>query len=264
VAWLKERFAPDHISFVDDIFGLKPGWLPRFGDLVEAKGIKIPFRCLSRVDLLTRPGEVEAMRRAGAQTVWVGAESGSQKILDAMDKGTRVEQIAEAARQLKSAGIRVAFFLQFGYPGETRAEIEQTIQMVRDCNPDDIGVSVSYPMPGTGFYESVKAQLGLQQNWNDSSDLAMLFPGAYSTAFYRQLHRVIHHEFRARKAWQSLKRAFTLRQAARFTYNSLALPFSRLQLNRLATRPSTILNLPHLSHEQASSPTPQETDERPV
>ena len=262
--WLKENFAPDHISFVDDIFGLKPGWLPRLGDLVETRGVKIPFKCLSRVDLLTRPGEVEAMRRAGAQTVWMGAESGSQKVLDAMDKGTRVEQIAEAARLLKSVGIRVGFFLQFGYPGETRTEIEQTIQMVRDCNPDDIGVSVSYPMPGTGFFESVKTQLGLQQNWNDSSDLAMLFPGAYSTAFYRQLHRVIHHEFRARKAWQALRRGFNFRQLARLAYNSLALPFSRWQLNRLAVRPNTSLQLPHLSHEQAANPTPQETDERAV
>jgi radical SAM superfamily enzyme YgiQ (UPF0313 family) len=92
-----------------------------------------------------------------------------------MDKGTQVEQIREAARLLKSAGIRACFFLQFGYPGETRADIEQTLQLVRDGDPDDIGVSVSYPMPGTKFFEAVHAQLGEKQNWQDSSDLAMLY-----------------------------------------------------------------------------------------
>ena len=121
--WLKETYHPDHIWFADDILGLKPGWLPRFADAVQAQRSLIPFKCLSRADLLTRAGEVEALARAGAQTVWMGAESGSQKILDAMDKGTHLEQIHEAARRLKHAGIRVGFFLQFGYPGETREDI---------------------------------------------------------------------------------------------------------------------------------------------
>ncbi|HEX6035212.1 MAG TPA: radical SAM protein, partial [Anaerolineales bacterium] len=202
--WLKETYRPDHIWFADDILGLKPGWLPRFADAVQAQGSLIPFKCLSRADLLTRAGEVEALARAGAQTVWMGAESGSQKILDAMDKGTRVEQIHEAARRLKGAEIRVGFFLQFGYPGETREDIEKTIQLVRDCDPDDVGISVSYPMPGTKFYDAVREQLGEKQNWQDSQDLAMLYQGPFSTEFYRKLHGVVHKEFRARKAWKSL------------------------------------------------------------
>ncbi|MDQ2693566.1 MAG: B12-binding domain-containing radical SAM protein, partial [Chloroflexota bacterium] len=222
--WLKETYHPDHIWFADDILGLKPGWLSRFADVVHAEGCLIPFKCLSRADLLVRAGEVDALARAGAQTVWMGAESGSQKILDAMDKGTRVEQIHEAARRLKSAGIRVGFFLQFGYPGETREDIEKTVQLVRDCDPDDIGISVSYPMPGTKFYQAVREQLGEKQNWQDSNDLAMLHQGPFSTDFYRKLHTVVHKEFRARKAWKSLK---TGRDAARLGYNLLTLPFAR-------------------------------------
>jgi anaerobic magnesium-protoporphyrin IX monomethyl ester cyclase len=255
--WLKEMYNPDHIWFADDILGLKPGWLPRFADAVHANECGIPFKCLSRADLLTRPGEVEALARAGAQTVWMGAESGSQAILDAMDKGTRVEQIHEAARRLKRAGIRVGFFLQFGYPGETRDDIEKTIQLVRDCDPDDIGISVSYPMPGTKFYEAVREQLGEKQNWQDSNDLAMLYGGPFSTEFYRKLHSVVHKEFRARKAWKTLNgpRAFV-----RFAYNQLTLPVARFQLNRLAATGTDALTLPHLPHEAAATPTPQ--DER--
>jgi anaerobic magnesium-protoporphyrin IX monomethyl ester cyclase len=257
--WLKTNFAPDHISFVDDIFGLTPGWLPRFGDLVEVEGAKIPFKCLDRADLLIRPGEVEALKRAGARTVWMGAESGSQKILDAMDKGTQVEQISEAARLLKAAGIQVCFFLQFGYPGETREDIEKTIQLVRDGQPDDIGISVSYPMPGTGFFEAVKEGLGEKKNWQDSMDLAMLYQGPFPTAFYRKLHSVVHKEFRARKAWQALKSGIQLRPLARIAYNLITLPLARWQLNRLAVHPDgAILSLPSLPHEMAAQPTPQE------
>ena len=256
--WLKEIYYADHIWFADDILGLKPGWLPRFGELVEAEDARIPFKCLSRADLLCRPGEVEALRHAGAQTVWMGAESGSQKILDAMDKGTRIEQIREAARLLKSVGIRACFFLQFGYPGETRDDIEKTLQLVREADPDDIGVSVSYPMPGTKFFEAVRAQLGEKQNWQDSSDLAMLYHGTYSTEFYRQLHSVVHKEFRARKAWQALRKGSNPRSVARLLYNLLSLPFARWKLNRLGAHPNPMLTVPHLSHDQAARPTPQE------
>jgi len=200
--WLKETYAPDHIWFADDILGLKPGWLPRFGERIEMEDARIPFKCLSRADLLARPGEVDALRKAGARTVWVGAESGSQKILDAMDKGTSIEQIYDAARLLQQAGIEVGFFLQFGYPSETWEDIRKTLKMVRDCSPDDIGISVSYPLPGTKFFERVKMELGDKQNWMDSSDLAMLYRGPFPSAFYRVLHRRVHYEFRMRRAWQ--------------------------------------------------------------
>jgi anaerobic magnesium-protoporphyrin IX monomethyl ester cyclase len=256
--WLKETYHPDHLWFADDIFGLKPGWLLRFGELVAEEQARIPFKCLSRADLLTRPGEVEALKRAGAQTVWMGAESGSQKILDAMDKGTRIAQIQEAARVLKAAGIRACFFLQFGYPGETRADIEKTLQLVREADPDDIGVSVSYPMPGTKFFEAVRAQLGEKQNWQDSSDLAMLYQGTYPTEFYRQLHSVVHKEFRARKAWGALKKRFHPRLGTRLLYNLCSLPWARWKLDRLGAHPNPMLTIPHLSHDQAASPTPQE------
>ena len=256
--WLKETYQADHIWIVDDIFGLKPGWLPRFGELVEVEGVHLPFKCLSRADLLCRPGEVDALRRAGAQTVWMGAESGSQKILDAMDKGTRVEQIHEATRLLKKAGIQACFFLQFGYPGETRADIENTLQLVRDADPDDIGVSVSYPMPGTKFFDAVQSQLGEKQNWHDSSDMAMLYQGTYPTEFYRQLHSVVHKEFRFRKSWQTLKGRFSFRLLKRLLYNLLTLPLARWKLNRLGAHPNPVLSLPHLTHDQSAIPSPQE------
>ena len=200
--WLKETFAPDHLWFCDDIFGLKPGWIQQFADDVQRKNARIPFKCLSRADLLVKGDTIPALARAGCTSTWMGAESGSQKILDAMEKGTTVEQIYESSRKLKENNIRVGFFLQFGYTGETKEDIEKTFQMVKDCLPDEIGVSVSYPLPGTKFYENVKAQLGEKQNWFDSQDLAMMYEGTYPPDFYRALHKLIHKRFRI---WKGLE-----------------------------------------------------------
>ena len=122
----------------------------------------------------------------------MGVESGSQKILDAMDKGTRVDQVARARENLRHEGIRACYFLQFGYTGETWQDIQDTIKLVRDTRPDDIGVSVSYPLPGTKFFDRVQAQLGDKTNWSDSEDMAMMFQGAYTNEFYRALHDALH------------------------------------------------------------------------
>ncbi len=192
---LKTRFQPDHIWFADDIFALSPKWTFDFAAAVESLGAQVPFKMQSRCDLMTRD-TVEALRRAGCIEVWMGAESGSQRILDAMDKSTRVKDIYRARENLRRHGIRACFFLQFGYPGETWDEIEETIRMVRETRPDDIGVSVSYPLPGTRFYERVSTQLGQKSNWSDSADLAMMFRGEYSSEFYRTLADALHAEVR--------------------------------------------------------------------
>jgi radical SAM superfamily enzyme YgiQ (UPF0313 family) len=202
--WLKETYHPEHIGFADDIFGLKRGWIERFAQLIVEEDARIPFKCLLRADLV-KPATVEALQAAGCQTVWMGAESGSQKILDAMDKGTTVTQICEARRLLGEAGIRVGFFLQFGYPGEMRADIEKTLHMLRQTRPDEIGISVSYPLPGTRFYDRVKSELGPKQNWVDSEDLAMLYHGPFSHEFYRTLYRAVHFEFEMHQAWGEVR-----------------------------------------------------------
>jgi radical SAM superfamily enzyme YgiQ (UPF0313 family) len=190
---LKSRFHPGHLWFADDIFALSPSWTYQFADAVEECGAQIPFKMQSRCDLMTR-STVSALRRAGCAEVWMGAESGSQKILDAMDKGIRVEHIHQARENLGNHGIRVGLFLQFGYLGETWDDIRQTIDMVRRVRPDAIGVSVSYPLPGTRFYDLVSLQLGQKKNWNDSDDLSVMFPGRFSSEFYVALRDALHAE----------------------------------------------------------------------
>lgn len=253
VAFLKHRYEPDHISFADDIFGLKPGWVSSFAGALHDRGAVIPFTCLCRADLLTED-VVVALRDAGCRTVWLGAESGSQRILDAMEKGITVEEIREAAARLKKAGIEAAFFLQFGYPGETREDIEKTLELVRECRPDDIGISVSYPLPGTRFFDRVQAELGVRRNWQDSDDLAMLYRGPFGTVFYRGLHRAVHKEFRIRKLRERQRR--TLRDTAALAFHTVTLPWARHRLDRLALRPHEGLGplAPSLTRDEARRP----------
>lgn len=205
MAMLQEKFDVHHFWMCDDIFGLKPGWVKEFNEIIQERDQKFQYKIQSRVDLLLKDDTIAELAESGLEIVWLGAESGSQKILDAMDKGTQVEQIFEATRKIKSHGVKVAFFLQFGYLGEEKEDIDKTIEMVQELLPDDIGISVSYPLPGTGFYERVKAQLGDKQNWEDSDDLDLMYRGTFSPAYYKRLHRYVHKVYRRQQALQTLK-----------------------------------------------------------
>ncbi|MDQ3844652.1 MAG: B12-binding domain-containing radical SAM protein [Bacteroidota bacterium] len=193
---LNQKFHFDHIWFCDDIFGLKPGWVHEFAALVQQHELHLKFKIQSRADLLVQENYVASLAKAGCENVWMGAESGSQKILDAMDKGITIGQIAEATALLKAHNIKPSFFIQFGYLGETKEDITLTIQMINRLLPHEIGISVSYPLPGTKFYEKVKEQLKDKANWSDSDDLAMLFRNQYHPSFYKQLHRYVHKSYR--------------------------------------------------------------------
>lgn len=205
IQYLKENFGVSRFWMCDDIFGLKPNWVQEFNRELDKKQLKIKYFIQSRVDLLLKEDTIDALAKSGLEEVWVGAESGSQKILDAMDKGTKVEEIAEATKLLKLKKIRVAFFLQFGYLTENQEDIQQTIQMVKNLKPDNIGISVSYPLPGTKFYDKVKDDLKLKANWADSDDFEMMFNGTFSSNYYRKLQRLVHKEFRKSQGIDNLK-----------------------------------------------------------
>ncbi len=190
---LRHDFGADHLWFADDLFGITDRWVQELAQQVKQRNALVPFKIQSRVDLMTEEN-VAALARAGCAETWMGVESGSQQILDAMEKGIRVEQVGRACKNLRRNGIRACFFLQFGYPGETWNDIQKTVELVRETRPDDIGVSVSYPLPGTRFHEEVREQLGKKTNWEDSGDLAMMFKGAYNSEFYRALHDALHAE----------------------------------------------------------------------
>jgi anaerobic magnesium-protoporphyrin IX monomethyl ester cyclase len=195
---LKHAVGPDHVWFADDIFGMTAEWISAFAEEVLRRDAVIPFMMQSRVNLVTRP-VAAALRAAGAHEVWLGVESGSQRILDAMDKGSHVDTARVATRNLKREGIRACWFLQLGYPPEDWADILATRDLLRDEAPDDVGVSVAYPLPGTPFHDRLAADLGAHRNWRDSGELAVLFEGTFDTAFYRMVRDALHADVALRR-----------------------------------------------------------------
>ena len=193
MTYLKRAFRPDHVWMADDIFGFHVHWVEEFAAHLRAADGSVPFTIQTRADLSSER-MVAALAQAGCAEAWIGAESGSQQVLDRMNKGTTVDALVDARERFGRHGIRVGFFVQLGYLGERLEDIEATRALIARAAPDDIGVSVSYPLPGTKFYEQVKAQLGRKTHWEDSADLAMMFRGAYESEFYRRVRDLLHEQ----------------------------------------------------------------------
>lgn len=192
----RTRYQPDRLWFTDDIFGIHKDWLARFADLAERA--PVPFRCQSRADLLTDPAVVRNLARAGAVEVWLGAESGSDAVLTSMDKDGTVGEVRRASGLLRKAGVRTAFFLQLGYPGERYEDVMSTIRMVRELKPAEIGVSVSYPLPGTAFFDTVMAGRPAAEvpnaRWSGSMENRLLFASPFPQGFYDAAREVLRTE----------------------------------------------------------------------
>ncbi|THF48825.1 B12-binding domain-containing radical SAM protein [Flavobacterium supellecticarium] len=240
IAHLKSAFGVTRFWMCDDIFGLKPNWVQEFGKLLDEQQLSIRYYIQSRADLLLKEDTITVLARTGLEEVWIGAESGSQKILDAMDKGTTVAQIYEATRLLKKNNVRISFFLQFGYLTENQDDIQKTIAMVKELLPDNIGISVSYPLPGTKFYDKVKEDLKQKSNWTDSDDLDMMFHGTYTSEYYRKLQRLVHKEYRISQGIYFLKNLFRdpvrtdkLKSIAKLSYYIPSAGIDRYQIKAL-------------------------------
>jgi anaerobic magnesium-protoporphyrin IX monomethyl ester cyclase len=225
----------EHIWFCDDIFGLKRSWVVEFAELVEGAGLSFRYKIQSRADLLVKPQYVEALAASGCKEAWMGVESGSQKILDAMEKGITIDQVRQARKILSAHDIRACFFIQFGYPGEEMEDIRMTIDLIKELLPDDIGISVSYPLPGTKFYDMVRDSMYTKENWEDSDDLDMMFENRYPRNFYKKLHRHVHNVHRRELAIRQLKRLstfnFSPKKALSFFYYAPAAFVSKNRLN---------------------------------
>jgi anaerobic magnesium-protoporphyrin IX monomethyl ester cyclase len=183
---LKDRYGVDYVRFCDDVFGIQRRWLEELLDRMESEQLGLRFECLARVELL-KPDLLARMRRAGLERVYVGVESGSQKMLDSMNRGTKLAQVERAATALRREGIRQFWFLMLGFPGETLDDIEATLQLFRKHSPEEYSVSIAVPVPGTRFYESVKDRLRPRSRGSGPAGggKALLYEAAYPEALYR-------------------------------------------------------------------------------
>lgn len=182
---LKDEYRVDYVRFCDDVFGVSRPWIDRLLNLLIEEELHLRWECLARVDLL-KPDLLRRMRVAGLERVYVGVESGSQKMLDLMNRGTRLAHVERTADALRREGIRQFWFLMLGYPGETLEDIEATLKLFRRFSPEEYSVSIAVPVPGTRFYNTVKDRLtGRGRSTRRAGGKTLLFEAAYPEVLYR-------------------------------------------------------------------------------
>ena len=201
---LKERYNPDIMWISDDVLTISRKWTHEFVKEVQARGAQHPYECLSRVDLVDYE-ILKGLRETGCFRIWYGAESGSQKVLDSMRKGTQVAQVREAARITKELGMQAGFFILLGYPDETTSDIRMTIDFLKETRPDVVGTSVAFPMKGTEFYERVKDRIIPDENWSSRNQNKLLFKGKYPRVYYWFAARWLVKEVNVDRMWRMEK-----------------------------------------------------------
>lgn len=184
VQWVLERYQPEMLWYADDVFTIHHGWILEYAAEMKRRGIQIPFECITRADRMT-PRIAEALAELGCFRVWIGSESGSQRILDAMDRGVTVRQVHDAVHILRQQGIQSGMFLMWGYEGEQIEDIEATADHVRACRPDIFLTTISYPIKGTPYFDQVRERLVRIGEWRTSTDRGFRIQGRHSRRFFQ-------------------------------------------------------------------------------
>jgi radical SAM superfamily enzyme YgiQ (UPF0313 family) len=182
---IRDAYGPDQLWYADDVFTVHPTWLIDYAKEITDRGLVIPFETISRADRMLREDVVEALARLGCYRVWIGAESGSQRLLDAMGRGVTREQVQHAARAAQRHGIEVGMFLMWGYEGETPDDMADTIDLVKRANPDVFFTTVAYPIANTGYFRKVADRVHMPKPWADASDRDYEIAGRGDRGYYR-------------------------------------------------------------------------------
>ena len=193
VAWIVNQYEPEMLWMADDVFTIHPGWIEKYAQEMRQRGLRIPFECITRADRLN-VRMAETLAALGCFRVWIGSESGSQKLLDAMQRGVRAGQVREAVRLLRENGIETGMFLMWGYDGEELSDIEATVEHVKACRPDVFLTTISYPIKGTPYYNDVAARLVKIGEWRASTDRDVRIAGRHSRRFYRFADQLLKSE----------------------------------------------------------------------
>jgi radical SAM superfamily enzyme YgiQ (UPF0313 family) len=190
---LVERYHPDMAWMADDVFTIHPGWIFQYSAELKTRNIRLPFECISRADRLN-PQIVNTLAEMGCFRIWIGSESGSQRILDAMERGVKVSQVQAAVSLCRSYGIQTGMFLMWGYEGEEVEDIEATIRHVRTTNPDIFFTTVAYPIKGTPYYSEIASRVENTKPWQTGCDRDVRIRGRHSRLFYSFADQLLRTE----------------------------------------------------------------------
>ena len=201
---IQETYKPDHLWFVDDVFTISHKWLQSFADALKAKGLTPVYECITRADRLN-PEVIRLLKETGCFRVWIGAESGSQRIIDLMDRRVDVQTVREMIKEARKAGLEAGTFIMVGYPGETEEDIKETLRHLKASDPTFFTITITYPIKGTELYTEVESISTVNEmDWDTGTDRDIDFKRAYSKGYYRQAIQWINSEmaYHQRKAKQ--------------------------------------------------------------
>lgn len=190
---LKKTYNPDAIWFVDDVFTINHKWLREFATMVKEKDAIIPYEIISRADRMNEE-VIQLLKESGCFRVWIGAESGSQKIIDAMDRRVDVQKVREMIKLTRSYGMEAGTFIMLGYPGETKQDIKETIEHLQDANPDYYTVTIAYPIKGTPLFNEVQDDIYTTYDFGTSTDRDIDFKRAHTKKYYEYAIRWVYNE----------------------------------------------------------------------
>ena len=199
VAFLVERYRPDQLWYADDVFTMQPRWTQRYAELLAERGLRIPFECISRADRLNET-LADTLAAMGCQRLWIGSESGSQRVLDAMKRKANVEDVQAKTKLLQDRGIEVGMFIMLGYEGEEVSDLEATVAHLKRSDPDVFLTTVAYPIKGTAYYETVSERVYATQPWELRTDRQLGVAGRHSRRFYDHATRWMVNEVNLHKA----------------------------------------------------------------
>jgi anaerobic magnesium-protoporphyrin IX monomethyl ester cyclase len=195
--WIVDRYAPDQVWYADDVFTISHPWMQSYLTELRKRGIHRPFETITRADRLQSDNAAAMLRELGCYRIWIGSESGSQKILDAMERGVSVEQVRRACRLAQAHGIQVGMFLMWGYEGEELEDIEATVEHVKASNPDVFFTTVSYPIKGTGYFDKVRDRVHMPVAWAEASDRDYVVAGRHGRGYYQLADQWLRNEVEA-------------------------------------------------------------------
>jgi anaerobic magnesium-protoporphyrin IX monomethyl ester cyclase len=211
VQWVIERYEPDMLWFADDVFTINHGWITEYAKEMDRRRLHIPFECITRADRFNA-NMAETLARLGCFRVWIGSESGSQRILDSMQRGVKVEQVREAVALSRKNGIQSGMFLMWGYEGEEISDVEATVEHVKACRPDVFFTTVSYPIKGTPYFDKVATKLVTLAGWGERTDRDVMVRGRHSRRFYQHADELLKNETAEPPNFEKIQQA---RQALR-------------------------------------------------
>jgi len=152
IVYLKRTFDIKEFAFYDDVFTLDKKRAYTIADEIMKRELKIDWTCETRVNLVDKE-LLNHIKQAGCYSIAYGIESGSQEIINTLNKDITVEQVEDAVRLSREVGIQTIGYFMIGNPGESPETIKQTIQFAKKLKLDFVQFSVTIPFPGTKLYE---------------------------------------------------------------------------------------------------------------